>query len=61
MGLCQWNIWLESAVLRDMALFEVALRNACDRCLSMRLSGDGGAPWRTLVGRYPRNIVEHYI
>ena len=48
MGLYQWSIRLASAVLGDMALFEVALRNAYDRCLSTRLSGETGSSTRDL-------------
>lgn len=40
MELYRWNMSLSQAVLHDVALFEVALRNAYDRCLNERWGGD---------------------
>lgn len=40
MDLYLWNIGLAQALLHDIALFEVALRNAYDRCLVEFWDGD---------------------
>lgn len=40
MRLYRWNLWLAQAVLHDVALFEVAIRNAYDRCITQSFAGD---------------------
>lgn len=58
MKLYLWNVGLAQAILHDVALFEVALRNAYDRCLCSCWSGDwlldAGSPVRRPIMRTNR-------
>lgn len=40
LDLYEWNAGLAQAIMRDIAHFEVALRNACDRVMRERWEGD---------------------
>lgn len=62
LALYEWNSAVSSAVLRDLAHFEIALRNAYDRSITSRWSGTThwlldprqrlfGPVWRTRGGR----------